>query len=309
MIGNFLSQIITATFIFSLFLSPVVNSQSLQDTIEHGYADNDGVKIHYATIGEGPLIVMIHGFPDFWYTWRNQMESLSDNYKVVAIDLRGYNKSDKPMGGENYKMKFLISDVVSVINHFTGGKAVVVGHDWGGAIAWQVAMWHPDLVEGLIILSTPHPNGLFRELKNNPQQKKNSEYAIDFQKPEAHKELTAEGLASWVKDDTEKEIYIEAFERSDFEAMLNYYKASFPKKNSDSNKTVPSSTNQQKKVMCRTLAIFGLEDKALLPSGWNGTWDWIDNNLTLVSVPEAGHFVHHDASEFVTNTIKLWLNF
>lgn len=308
MIGNFLSQIITATFILSLFLSPVVNSQSLQDKVEQGFVNNNGVKIHYATIGEGPLILMIHGFPDFWYTWRNQMESLSDNYKVVAIDLRGYNKSDKPTGVENYKMKFLISDVVSVINHFTDGKAVVVGHDWGGAIAWQVAMWRPDLVERLIILSTPHPNGLFRELKNNPQQKKNSEYAVDFQKPEAYKELTAEGLANWVKDDSEKEIYIEAFERSNFEAMLNYYKASFPKNNKETTRQVSKAPTQQKKVICPTLAIFGLEDKALLPSGWNGTWDWIDSDLTLVSVPGAGHFVHHDSGDFVTKTISLWLN-
>lgn len=308
MISKFLNQICITTIIFTLVFSQMVSSQSLQDRVEHGFVDNDGVKIHYAAIGEGPLIVMIHGFPDFWYTWHEQMESLSDNFKVVAIDLRGYNKSDKPKGVENYKMKFLIGDVVAVIKNFSDGKAVIVGHDWGGAIAWQVAMWRPELVEGLIVLSTPHPNGLFRELKNNPQQKKNSEYAADFQKPDAYKGLTAEGLASWVRDDKEKEIYIEAFERSDFEAMLNYYKASFPKTSTDSTKQVSKPPTQQKKVMCSTLAIFGLEDNALLPSGWNGTWDWIDKDLTLVSVPGAGHFVHRDSSDFVTSNIRLWLS-
>ena len=282
-------------------------SQSILEKVKHGYVENNGVKIHYAAIGSGTLIVMLHGFPDFWYTWKEQMETLSDNYKVVAIDLRGYNRSDKPKGVENYKMKFLIGDVVAVIKSFSNEKAVVIGHDWGGAIAWQVAMWHPELVEKLIVLSTPHPNGLIRELKNNADQQKNSGYATDFQKEDAHKNLTAEDLASWVKDADDRTIYIAAFERSDFEAMLNYYKASFPKKNPDSTKTVPNPPKQQKKVLCPTLAIFGLEDKALLPSGWNGTWDWIDSDFTLVSIPGAGHFVHHDAGKFVTNTIKLWL--
>jgi pimeloyl-ACP methyl ester carboxylesterase len=302
-----IKSFIVVSFIAISFFTNCIAGQSILEKVKHGYVENNGVKIHYATIGSGPLIVMLHGFPDFWYTWKEQMETLSDNYKVVAIDLRGYNKSDKPEGVENYKMKFLIGDVAAVIKHFTDEKAVVVGHDWGGAIAWQVAMWRPELVGKLIILSTPHPNGLFREIKNNPEQQKHSEYAIDFQKPDAYKQLTAEGLASWVKDEEDKKIYIDAFERSDFEAMLNYYKASFPKKSSDSTKTVSKQPKQQRKVMCPTLAIFGLEDRALLPSGWNGTWNWVDNNLTLVSIPKAGHFVHHDAKEIVTRTIKMWL--
>ena len=293
--------------VFSIVLSGF-NGDKFSDNIEHGFVDNNGVKIHYAVIGNGPLIVMLHGFPDFWYTWKEQMISLADHYRVVAIDLRGYNKSDKPKGVENYKMKLLIGDVAAVIKHFTDEKAVVVGHDWGGAIAWQVAMWDPELVEKLVILSTPHPNGLIREIKNNPDQQKNSEYAIDFQKEDEYKNLTAEGLASWVEDEEDRKIYIEAFERSDFEAMLNYYKASFPKKNKEAKETVSNPPKPQKKVLCSTLAIFGREDKALLPAGWNGTWDWIDSDFTLVSIPGAGHFVQHDANEFVTNKIKLWLN-
>ncbi|MEJ2194762.1 MAG: alpha/beta hydrolase [Ignavibacteriaceae bacterium] len=204
--------------VFTIVLSGF-NGDKFSDNIEHGFVDNNGVKIHYAVIGNGPLIVMLHGFPDFWYTWKEQMISLADRYRVVAIDLRGYNKSDKPKGVENYKMKLLIGDVAVVIKHFTDEKAVVVGHDWGGAIAWQVAMWDPELVEKLVILSTPHPNGLIREIKNNPDQQKNSEYAIDFQKEDAYKNLTAEGLASWVEDEEDRQIYIEAFERSDFEAI------------------------------------------------------------------------------------------
>ena len=113
---------------------------------------------------------------------------------MVAIDLRGYNRSGQPKGVENYAMRWLIGDIAAVIQHFPQQKAVVVGHDWGGGIAWQVGIWRPDLVDRLIILSTPHPNGLFRELASNAEQKKNSGYAREYQKEGAHLELTAAEL-------------------------------------------------------------------------------------------------------------------
>src|SRR5438876_441619 len=111
-----------------------------ESKVKHGYADSKGVKIHYATIGSGPLIVMIHGFPDYWYTWRHQMEGLADRFQVVAIDQRGYNLSDKPKGVESYDMRLLVGDVGAVIRHLGRDKATIVGHDWGGAVAWQFAM-------------------------------------------------------------------------------------------------------------------------------------------------------------------------
>lgn len=295
--------------LIGFFLLTIIINADVLDRVQHGYVDNEGVKIHYVTMGSGPLVVMMHGFPDYWYTWRNQMDVLSENYQVVAVDLRGYNKSDKPKGVENYTMRNLIRDVVAVIKHFPQQKAIVIGHDWGGAIAWQVAIWNPQLVDRLIVLSTPHPNGLFREFRNNPDQKKNSQYARDFQAEDAHESLTAEGLAEWVSDNV-KQQYIDAFNRSDFEAMLNYYKASFPsaKSNSPSKSEGSSAPSKFNPIKCPTLGIFGLEDKALLATGWNGTWDWIDNNLTLVSIPGAGHFVQHDNPEVVTNAIVSWLN-
>ena len=182
-------------------------------------------------------------------------------------------------------MRYLIRDVVSVIKDVGYEKAIIVGHDWGGAIAWQVAINIPQMVEKLIVLSTPHPVGLIRELRNNTQQKKNSEYAEDFQKDNSHDNLTPEKLAEWINDDKAKLYYIKAFENSDIVAMLNYYKASFPKKsgNNSTEKEKPANSNEIKLVKCPTLAIFGKNDQALLPAGWNGTWDWIDNNFTLVS--------------------------
>ena len=100
----------------TLVLSAMPGSD-LYDRVEHGHADSDGVKIHYASLGEGPLVVMIHGFPDFWYTWRDQMEALSSDFKVVALDLRGYNRSDKPEGVEQYRMPLLVADVAAVVQH------------------------------------------------------------------------------------------------------------------------------------------------------------------------------------------------
>lgn len=114
----------------------VIGSAHAAELGEDGFADSDGVKIHYVTMGKGPLVVLIHGFPDYWYTWRKQMPALAEHFTVVAIDQRGYNKSDQPEGVENYTMDKLVGDVVAVVDHFKQEKAVIVGHDWGGMVAW-----------------------------------------------------------------------------------------------------------------------------------------------------------------------------
>src|SRR5262245_61497940 len=175
-----------------------------------GFLDSGGVKLHYVTAGEGPLVVLLHGFPDYHYTWRDQMPALAKHFQVVALDLRGYNTSDKPEGVENYKMEKLVGDVAATLDHFKQKKAIVVGHDWGGTIAWSFAMAHPERVDRLIILNLPHPAGLARELANNPEQRKNSGYARDFQKPEAAKHLKPEMLVFWVKEAEARKEYLEA---------------------------------------------------------------------------------------------------
>ena len=273
--------------------------QDIRDVVQHHYADNNGVKIHYVSLGEGPLAVMIHGFPDFWYTWRDQMQALAKNYRVVAVDLRGYNKSDAPAGVDQYKMELLVSDIVAVIRNEKQEKALIIGHDWGGSISWSLAMFFPQMVEKLIICNLPHPNGIIRELKNNPQQHKNSEYARKIQKLGAQA-LTIEFLTHWVTDAAAKEVYVEAFKRSSFEAMANYYKANYPRE--------PYATREFPKVKCSVLMIHGLKDWALLPGALNDTWLWLEKDLTLVTVPESGHFVQQDASQTVTKTIQMWLS-
>jgi pimeloyl-ACP methyl ester carboxylesterase len=281
------------------------------DRVTHGHAVSEGgVKIHYATLGTGPLIVMIHGFPDFWYTWRHQMAALADGFQVAAIDLRGYNLSDKPKGVEQYDMRLLVGDVASVIRHLGRDKATIVGHDWGGVIAWQFAMHLPAMTERLVILNLPHPRGLLRELRSNPEQIKNSAYARTFQEGTPGDPavffgmpMTPQTLSGWVTDAAARARYVEAFERSDFEAMLNYYKANYPRGSGPDAPPVPETP----KVTAPVLLFHGLNDQALHSDGLSGTWNWIEKDLTLVTVPGAGHFVQQDAAELVSSTMKWWL--
>jgi epoxide hydrolase 4 len=299
--------------VMSTGLAPAASAQQgdVFDRVTHGYAVSDGgVKIHYATLGKGPLVVMIHGFPDFWYTWRASMVALESDFQVVAIDQRGYNLSDKPSGVENYDMRLLVGDVAAVIRHLGRDKATIVGHDWGGMVAWQFAMNLPQMTENLVILNLPHPRGLLRELKSNPEQIKNSEYARTFQRLTPQdptvffgRPMTAETLSGWVTDPAARKRYVEAFGRSDFTAMLNYYKRNYPAASGTDAPPAP----EMPKVSAPVLMFHGLGDQALHRDGLSGTWDWVSKDLTLVTIPGAGHFVQQDAPDIVNTTLRWWL--
>jgi len=278
--------------------------ENIKDRVEHGYAISQGVKIHFAALGskENPLIVFIHGFPDFWYSWKDIMDNFSKEYFVIAIDQRGYNLSDKPKGEKYYNMNYLVGDVLSVITHLGFKKSIIVGHDWGGSVAWALAMMRPQVVDRLILLNSPHPRGIRHELATNPEQQKNSAYARSFQKKGAGAYLTAEKLVSMLGDNVNKNAYLEAFDRSDIEAMLHYYRQNYPR---EPYALDPSPVT---KVRVPVLVIHGLDDKYLLAGALNHTWEWVEKDLTLVTIPGAGHFVHHDKPELVNRTIKMWLN-
>lgn len=282
--------------------APAELGPGFEERVEHRYAENDGVRIHYAALGEGPLIVMLHGFPDYWYAWRHQMDALSGDHRVAAPDLRGYNLSDKPKGAENYGMRALLGDVAAVIRSEGRDSAIIVGHDWGGAVAWQFAARVPEMTENLVILNLPHPSGLTRELAENAEQREASSYARFFQEEGAHEALSAERLARWVSDPEAREKYVEAFRRSDFEAMLFYYKRHYARE-----PYRPMGPPEQK-VSVPVLQIHGLRDPYLLPSTLNDAWEYVDASLTLVTIPEAGHFVQQDAADQVTRTIRGWLS-
>ena len=298
---------ITACLLLSTGLS---GQADVFDRVKHEYATSNGVRIHYATIGSGPLVVMIHGFPDFWYTWRHQMEALSGSFQVVAIDQRGYNLSDRPKGIENYDVRLLVEDVAAVIRHAGRDSATIVGHDWGGFVAWHFAMTRPEMTDRLIVLNLPHPAGLMRELKSNPDQIANSEYARVFQRgsPTDPKiffglPMTPQTIAGWVTDAGARARYVDAFARSDFDAMLNYYKANYPKESGPAAPDPPPMP----KVKAPVLIFHGLGDRFLNRNALAGTWDFVEKDLTIVTVPGAGHFVQQDAAEFVSSTMKAWL--
>ncbi|MEQ8692475.1 MAG: alpha/beta hydrolase [Pseudomonadales bacterium] len=294
-----------------LCAAPLFSQAELWDEVTHHYADNNGVKIHYVAVGEGPTVVMIHGFPDFWYSWRHQMAGLKDNFRVIAIDQRGYNKSGQPKGVESYAMQHLVGDVAAVIRHAGVDKATIVGHDWGGMVAWQFAFALPQMTERLVILNLPHPVGMARELANNPEQIKNSGYAQKFRQGKASdpdimfggNPMNAQTLSGWVRDQDARKKYQAAFAQSYFDGMLNYYKANYPAPPEPDQPPPPPPP----KLTMPVLVFHGLQDTALHSDGLNNTWDWIDSDLTIVTTPDASHFVQQDAAELVTSTLQWWL--
>jgi epoxide hydrolase 4 len=289
-------------FFAGLGASMTVNASDWMDQVEHRYADSDGVKLHYAVAGSGPLIVFIHGFPDFWYSWHHQMSGLADQYRVAAMDTRGYNLSDKPEGVENYDMSLLVADVAAVLRAEQAEKAVIVGHDWGGAIAWAFAATHPKMTERLVIVNLPHMACLARELmKEDSQQHRKSAYARLFQREGSHLGLSPAMLAGMVASDNPdlNQKYREAFERSSLEAMMNYYRRNYPRE--------PYQMPQLPKIEVPVLQFHGLDDSALLAPALNQTWDYLAKDWTLVTLPGVGHWSHHQAPDMVTDTIRWWL--
>jgi len=269
------------------------------------YALNGSVKIHYVVEGKGPLVVLVHGFPDYWATWKPLMAELSAaGYRTAALDTRGYNLSDKPQGEAAYAMPNLVGDVAAVVAAEGQKDTILIGHDWGAAIAWNVVLSRPELVNKLVILSVPHPAGMLRELSSNKDQQANSQYARNFQKEGSEKALTAEGLAGWVKDPKEKPGYVEAFKRSDFAAMMNYYRANYPR-GTGADAPPPAAAPP---IKVPVLVIHGMQDKALNAAGHAGTWDHVAADTTILMIPTAGHFVQHDAEALVDRTVKDWLN-
>ena len=226
-------------------------ASSLLPGAEEGYVDSGGVKIHYVSLGrkDDPLIVMIHGFPDFWYSWRAQMPELAKHFHVVAIDQRGYNLSGQPEGVENYTTDKLVGDVVAVVKHFGVGKAVIVGHDWGGLVAWTFAMTHPEMTDRLIVLNLPHPRGLLRELATNPAATEEQPVRPQtFRSPTRPNAFRSSFSPVGSKTPKRRKVYLAAFKRSSMEGMLNYYKANYPR--------IPDRCRRPTKLPCRRSPTF-----------------------------------------------------
>jgi len=282
----------------------------------HKYADNKGTKIHYVTMGSDtkPLMVFVHGFPDFWYSWRHQIQVFSADYQVVALDLRGYDLSDRPDGVENYRSPVLLDDIRAVINEESNGrKAILIGHDWGAALSWLFTGQNPDLIERLVVLSVPHPGAITRELLpwNHPiAQSRASAYATRFFARGKGDNLTAEDLAYWVVDPEVRSRYLKAFAMSSISSMMNYYKANYTLSQFARNFLDPTmKTIYGAVIKCPVLHVHGIEESHALLSTLDLEKSWMENpgNLTVKIVPGVGHFIQHEVPDYLNQTIASWL--
>jgi len=295
----------TIVFICCIQFSFSQTSQVL-DLVQHHYADSKGVKIHYVSLGEGPIILFVHGFPDFWYTWREQMIALSKHYKTVAIDLRGYNLSDSPKGVENYLYDELVGDLKAVIKSLGEQPIYLVAHDWGAAISWRLAIQYPELIKKLVIISVPHPKAGNNKTKI-PIEERQPSYADTFVSDAFRTQLTEQWLSGWVTDLNAKPIYVQAFKQSNKDAMINYYKANYPTLENLKKESFIKRNKDLPNLKMPVLIVHGKNDKYLPISGHNNTWDFIDNVLTIEILPKAGHFVQQDESEKLTKLIATFL--
>lgn len=230
--------------------------------MQHAFVETNGIRMHYVTAGKGPLVLLLHGFPEFWYSWRYQIPALATHFQVVAPDLRGYGKTERPPHTADYRPDLLVADIAGLIQALGHTKAHIVGHDWGGAVAWKLAMDQPHLVNSLAILNSPHPYLFKRALQSNFSQMKKSWYLFFFQLPFLpellfksnpkgilKKILRGSAMRRETFSDSDIETYLQAIEQPGaFHAALNYYRA---RRYSSGKKPVA------KKIAVPTLIIWG----------------------------------------------------
>jgi pimeloyl-ACP methyl ester carboxylesterase len=291
----------------ALVATPLVaaDASRLFERVEHHKVkSSDGVEIAYYTTGEGPTVLFVHGFPDQWLTWSHQMAALEDSYRVAAMDLRGYNRSGQPKEISAYERPQLLRDVMAVIDDLEVHDVTLVGHDWGGGISWRFAMAHPEKVSKLIICNLTHPRGYETHRLNVSAEEKEATmgYIDRLQSPDAAKGFSAERLASrWQHDPELHKEYLAGYRRSYFDGMINYYRAAYDEFN------VTELTDRPQLKM-PVLQIHGLDDRAVHHNGLRDTWNWIDADYTLVTLPGIGHNVQNEAAEVVSSTMRMWLD-
>ena len=278
----------------------------------HETVKANGIRLHAARCGEGPLMLFLHGFPEYWAMWRPMLEHFGAlGYCAVAPDLRGYNLSEKPAAVEAYRAKHLMADVLALAAHYTKDKFVLVAHDWGGAVAWGVAIAHPGRLAKLVMVNSPHPYIFWRELCNNPAQQKASEYMRFFRLPKAERVLSENGYARLLGafsdlDEGARQALIEAWSQPGaLTGGLNYYRASpmYPPSAEDPGAKKLQLKPEDFVVKVPTLLIWGERDTALLPGCIEGL-DAFVPDLKLVRVPDATHWVARERTALVIREIE-----
>lgn len=291
--------------------------------ITHEYAEVNGVRLHYATAGEGPLILFLHGFPEFWYEWRHQLAEFGKDHQAVAPDMRGYNLSEKPAELEQYRMPQLVEDVRVLATHLLAGSGretfTLVAHDWGGAVAWAFALTHPGMLDGLVAINIPHPSLFQRELQNNPAQQQASQYMLMFRSAQAEANLSVndyaglvnavlgEGLASGRLTEADRQAYIAAWSQPGaLTGGLNYYRAAQIGPPSSAESPASGSFGLgavSPTVQVPTLVIWGEKDTALLTGNLDGLGDYVPD-LTVKRIPEGSHWVVNEYPDRVNGYIR-----
>ncbi len=282
--------------------------------ITFDYAQVGAVKLHYAIAGRGAekLVVLLHGFPEFWYSWRRQLADLSDEYTVVAPDLRGYNLSDKPGKVEDYHLDKLADDVCGLIGHLGYEQAAIVGHDWGAIIAWELALHRSEYVSKVCAMQVP-PFSVWRA-NQNVKQLLASWYMFFFQLPYLPERVLSRDdfapLAGILKNTTaEPGVFskedISAYKKSWREpatlaSFINYYRANILRK-------LFSNADDDRKVKVPTLFIYGEKDTAVLPETVRNVGAWVDAPFSEIRIPDSSHWVQQEAVEVVTDSLREFL--
>ncbi|KAK6189029.1 hypothetical protein SNE40_005080 [Patella caerulea] len=279
----------------------------------HGYIHLEKVRLHYVANGEEgkPLMLFVHGFPEFWYSWRYQLKEFAKDYRCVAIDQRGYNDSDKPTGVGNYAMSMMVDDLKQLIPALGYKSCVLVGHDWGGAVCWAFASQHQYLIDRLILMNCPHPGSFFTYAMSHPSQFLKSWYIYFFQLPwlpelafrlNDYQNIVMTfkgkkmGVQSGIMTNEDIEAYKYAFSRPGAAtASINYYRAA-----------VRSVSHDKRVIEKPTQIIWGCVDVAL-ERGLAEECREFTKDLSISYIEEASHWVQMDQPDKVNKLMRKFL--
>ena len=298
-------------------------------SLKHQTVTIDEVDIHFVEAGEqhGNTIVFLHGFPESWHTWQNQITYFSKSYRVIAPDLPGYNLSDKPSNINFYQVPNLISFFSKFIKAIAHHKEVtLVAHDWGGAIAWPLVAFYPQLFSRLIILNAAHPSTFTREMINNPSQQLKSEYIHELIAKNAVSKLSKNNyqflfdeilssMQSNTLSESLKQRYLEIWQQEGaINGMLQYYRA-MPQLAPSSQQQVANGgpvvstqamTIPQINIGRPTLVLWGEQDQAFVLECTEGLSDYVAD-LSLVTFKDASHWLHHEKSDEINEHIQTFI--
>ncbi|HJY82420.1 MAG TPA: alpha/beta hydrolase [Candidatus Binatia bacterium] len=287
------------------------------ETWQHGFAHTNGLRLHYVEQGEGPLMILLHGFPEFWYSWRYQIPVLNQHFHVVAPDLRGYSDSDKPEGVEQYQLPSLVKDVRGLLHCFGQQKAIIVGHDWGAAVAWTFAAKHPEATERLIVCSIPHL-GVFRKMagqsfvEHYPALQRLF-YIFFFRVPEVPERFFSKDNYAFfdayrlINPNRFTPEVIAEYKKAigkpgALTAGLNYYRANLP-----AEVLVGEVPLLEEKVTRPTLFMYGENEQFVSRSVAEWTREFVEAPFTFRPIPQCGHCVQQEEPEVVNQAIMEFL--